>query len=145
MEGEAYFFLFLSFPLQRMQRDRENEGELLQPKGEKTHSLSLSHTHTNTNLSIFFRVNITFLLLSPNSIIISQKNHGPPQQPGGFFKADRAEEISTEKERNPTSPEALCHAAQDFLGDEPQTAAADRRTWHQTVGSNMHRADYLLR
>lgn len=44
VEGEAHFFLFLSFPLQRMQRDRENEGELLQPKVRK---------HTNTDLSIF--------------------------------------------------------------------------------------------
>ena len=45
-------------------------------------------TYLFSQLSVFFRANIAFLLLSQNSIIISQKKktHGPPRQPEGFLK-----------------------------------------------------------
>lgn len=53
---------------------------------QKVRKHTLSHTHTNIHLSIFFRVNITFLLLSQNSIIISQKITAHLGSQEGFLK-----------------------------------------------------------
>lgn len=52
-EREAYFVLFLSLPLERMQRERENERDP-RLKGEKeAKCVSHTHTHRLSDSSIF--------------------------------------------------------------------------------------------